>query len=306
MTDKTLVFGVGNAKLERDAVTFSLPAGHACPFAHQCRSSADRVTGKITDGSHTQFRCYAANIEALFRNVREGRWRNFDAINTAGSTLQIAALIDRCIPRRQGKTKLVRFHQSGDFFSQAYFDAWLMVARSNPDLTFYGYTKALSFWVKRLGEIPSNMRLVASRGGVQDALISTFGLRSAKVVFTAEEAARFNLPIDHDDTHVWKHDGDFAILLHGTQPAGSEAGKAWFKLHKAGGGYKAGYFDHYKKQGKTKSKIVNGKHIHFKPGQAPVTVPLVTVKPLAKKKAALAVVLNIKPFQFGKKKVAHA
>ena len=30
-----------------------------------------------------------------------------------------------------------------------------------------------------------------------------------------------------------------------------------------------------------------------------------TVKPLAKKKAALAVVLNIKPFQFGKKKVSH-
>ena len=278
MTDKTLVFGVGNAKLERDTVVFSLPAGHACPFAHQCRSAAERVTGKIQDGSHTQFRCYAANTEALFRNVRESRWQNFEAIKAAGSTLQMAALIDRCIPRRKGKTKLVRYHQSGDFFNQAYFDAWLLVARNNPDLTFYGYTKALPFWVKRLNEIPANMKLVASRGGSADNLISMFGLRSAKVVFSEAEAAKLNLPIDHDDTHVWKYDGDFAILLHGTQPAGSEAGKAWYKLHKAGGGYKAGYFDHYKKHGKTKSAKINGKHIHFKPGAKPkVKKPVVTV-----------------------------
>ena len=285
MINKTLVFGVGNAKLKRDSVTFSLPAGHACPFAHLCRSSADRETGKIKDGSHAQFRCYAANVEAIFRNVRESRWRNFEAVKAAGSVLQMAALIDHCIPQRQGKTKMVRFHQSGDFFSQVYFDAWLLVARHNPDLIFYGYTKALSCWVKRLGDIPANMKLVASYGGIQDNLIQTFGLRSVKVVFTAEEAAKLNLPIDHDDTHAWKHDGDFAVLLHGTQPKGSEAGKAWYKLFKAGGGYKARYFAHYIKTGKTKCKVIDGKKIHFKPGQAPkagtITVSGVQIKPSA-------------------------
>ncbi len=262
---RILNFGVGNAKLSKDIVIFSLPAGHSCPFAHHCRSSADRVTGKIKDGGHTQFRCYAANTEALFRNVRESRWQNFEAIKEAGSMLQIAALIDRSIPRRNGKTKLVRFHQSGDFFNQAYFDAWLLVARQNPDLIFYGYTKALAFWVKRLGEIPANFKLVASRGGSQDSLIQMFGLRSAKVVLSEEEAKKLNLPIDHDDTHVWKHDGDFAILIHGTQPKGSEAGKAWFKIFKAGGGYKAGYFDHYKKKGMVRSVVqADGKKVHVK------------------------------------------
>lgn len=264
MTNKTLNFGVGNAKLDKSIVIFSLPAGHTCPFAHQCRSSADRVTGKIKDGQHTQFRCYAASGEALFKNVRESRWRNFEAIKEAGSILQIAALIEKSIPRREGKTKLVRLHQSGDFFNQAYFDAWLLVARLNPDLTFYGYTKALAFWVKRLGDMPSNMKLVASRGGTQDALIQTFGLRSAKVVFSKDEAKKLNLPIDHDDTHVWKYDGDFAILLHGTQPKGSEAAKQWYKLHKAGGGYDAGYFDHYTAKGLKSKRLKNGKHVHVK------------------------------------------
>lgn len=304
-----LVFGVGNAKLKRDTVTFSLPAGHACPFAKECRSAADRLTGKIKDGEHCKFRCYAANTEALFRNVREGRWRNFEMVKSAGSTLQTAALIDRSIPRRRGKTKLVRFHQSGDFFTQAYFDAWLLVARNNPDLTFYGYTKALSFWVKRLGDIPANFKLVASRGGVHDSLISLFGLRSAKVVFSEAEAAKLNLPIDSDDTHVWQGNGDFAILLHGTQPAGSDAGKAWYKLHKAGHGYRAGYFDHYKKSGKTVSKKVNGKHIHLKPEQVkPAKVkPVIRVHGVQIKPEALKEFNSrLKRVIYGKRKLVRA
>ncbi len=282
MIEKTLLnFGVGNAKLDKDTVIFSLPAGHTCPFAHQCRSSADKVTGKIKDGDHTQFRCYAASGEALFTNVRKSRWQNFELVKGAGSIIQTAALIEKSIPRRNGLTKLVRLHQSGDFFNQAYFDAWLLVARLNPSLTFYGYTKALAFWVKRFNDIPANLKLVASRGGTQDALIQTFGLRSAKVVFSEEEAQKLHLPIDHDDTHVWKYDGDFAILLHGTQPKGSEAAKQWHKLHKAGGGYNAGYFDHYKAKGLKSKRLKNGKHVHVpvvqvrpQPLKAPVTVTI--------------------------------
>src|SRR5512137_2394344 len=126
MTDK-LIFGDGNAKLNKGTAILSLPAGHSCPFAKLCRSSVERVTGKIQDGKHCQFRYYTANSENLFRNVRDGRWRNFEKIQAARNTLEMSALIHRSIPRRNGKTKLVRFHQSGDFFNQAYFDAWLLV-----------------------------------------------------------------------------------------------------------------------------------------------------------------------------------
>lgn len=269
MTNK-LKFGIGNAKLGKGTAILSLPAGHSCPFAKDCRSCAHRETGKIQDGQHTQFRCYAANSESLFRNVREGRWNNFEAIKEAKQSFAIADLICRSIPRRRGKTKLVRFHQSGDFFSQVYFDAWLLAARRNPDLTFYGYTKALPFWVKRLKVIPSNFHLVASVGGTHDHLISEYGLRCARVVYSEAEARKAKLPIDHDDSHVWNYDKDFAILIHGTQPAGSLAAKAWYKIFKSGkGGYKAKYFAHYIKWGMKRKKI-NDKYVH---------IPAVTIKP---------------------------
>ena len=271
---KKLNFSIGNAKIARDTAILSLPAGHSCPFAKNCRSCSHRETGKIQDGQHTQFRCYAATSEALFSNVRKSRWENFEAVKEAKTTLQIAALIDRSILRQRNKTKLVRVHQSGDFFNQAYLDSWLLVARQNPDLIFYGYTKALPLWVKRLGEIPSNFKLVASRGGTHDHLIEEHGLRSVRIVLSEREAKRkWKLPIDHDDSHVWKYNGDFAIVIHGTQPAGSKAAKAWYKISKKGkGGYKSKYFDHYAKKGMTRKKTVNGKKIHTMPTHGTITV----------------------------------
>ena len=110
----------GNAKLERDTLILSLPAGHSCVFAKDCRSSADKVTGKIQDGPHTQFRCYATLPENLFKNVRESRWNNLELLKQAKTAIGMAALIERSLAGKK-KIKLVRFHQSGDFFSQNLF-----------------------------------------------------------------------------------------------------------------------------------------------------------------------------------------
>ena len=51
-------------------------------------------------------------------------------------------------------------------------------------------------------------------------------LRSTKVVFSEAEAEMLGLEIDHDDSHAARpslRDQDFALLVHGTQPKGSEA-----------------------------------------------------------------------------------
>jgi hypothetical protein len=144
---------------------------------------------------------------------------------------------------------LVRIHASGDFFNQDYFDAWLIAARKNPQLTFYAYTKMLPLWVRRKGAIPRNFKLVASRGGLHDAMIATHKLRSVTVVFSEAQAKKLRLPLDHDDTLAWKSDKSFALPLHGTQPAGSVASKAWQKIKTQGaGGYKSDYFKHYDKE----------------------------------------------------------
>ena len=129
---------------------------------------------------------------------------------------------------------MVRIHVSGDFYSQSYFDAWCKVARARPDMTFYAYTKSLRFWVARLDEIPPNLILTASAGGRYDALILEHGLRYARVVFSEDEAVKAGLELDHDDSHAQKHGPNFALLLHGTQPAGSEASKALVQLRRKG------------------------------------------------------------------------
>lgn len=238
-----LKFAKGNAKLEKDTAIFSLPAGHTCAGALQCLSASHRTTGKLTDGPQTVFRCYAATGENLFKNIRVSRWRNYDLLK-GKSVGEMSELINRSLPRKG--IKLVRVHSSGDFFNQDYFDAWLIVARKNPGLIFYAYTKMLPLWVRRQTCIPANFKLVASRGGKFDSLIEKHNLRSVTVVYTVAEARKRKLQIDHDDTLAWKGTRSFALLLHGTQPAGSLAGKALYKLRKAKlGGYKADYFAHY-------------------------------------------------------------
>jgi hypothetical protein len=155
----------------------------------------------------------------------------------------MADLIERSIPR---KAKLVRIHGSGDFYNQTYFDAWLLVAQRQPKRIFYTYTKMLPLWIRRIKTVPSNFRLVASVGGKYDNLIEPHKLRKAIVVFSENEAKEKGLEIDHDDSHLWNSTKDFALLLHGTQPAGSLAAKVVYSLRKQKkGGYKSNYFGHY-------------------------------------------------------------
>lgn len=229
-----LNFGNGNAKLSTAIATFSLPAGHSCPFAKDCLSKASRLSGLITDGPNCRFRCFAASQEAIYSNVRRSRWDNFEALKKLGSVEKMMQRIQDSLPK--GYT-YVRVHVSGDFWSEKYFLAWLNVALNNPLTIFYGYTKATPFLVKYKKIIPRNFRFTASAGGTCDNLIAKNNLRSAEVVFSVKEAESKGLQIDHDDSHAILAEKSFALLLHGTQPAGSDAGKAWNKIKKTVGGY---------------------------------------------------------------------
>jgi hypothetical protein len=218
----------GNAKLPKFITTLSLPAGYTCPGAKLCKSRADINDGHITDGPDTQFRCFAASAEAAFRSSRELRWHNRELLAQAKTRERMAQLILAGIPRR---ASVIRVHDSGDFFNQDYFDAWLDVARERQDVLFYAYTKSLNFWVVRLEEIPENMVLTASYGGNFDDLIVKHELRHSVVVFHPDEATQKGLRIDHDDRLAYTRGVDsFALLLHGTQPKDSDASVAIKRL----------------------------------------------------------------------------
>lgn len=231
MKDNLLRFGFGNAKISKSVATFSIPAGYSCPMALQCQSFANRFNGKITDGKHTQFRCFAASQEALFTNVRESRWLNFELLKRANTFEAMANLIQRSLP---AGVHSVRIHVSGDFFNESYFLAWLTVALNNKNIVFYAYTKMLSFWVKYKKIIPNNFRLTASKGGKEDYLIVKHKLKYAEVVYSVNEAKLKKLEIDHNDSHAMEGKESFALLLHGVQPKGTIAAKANYKMKKMG------------------------------------------------------------------------
>lgn len=221
-----LRFSRGNTKLVRGEVIFDLPAGHSCPFARECKAMAAPDGGSLKDGPHTRFRCYAASVELVYKNVRNLRWENFETLK-GRSKAELIDLITFNLPSGY----LYRIHSSGDFFSQVYFDAWLEVAKAFPERIFYAYTKAIPFWIKRLQDIPDNFRLNASYGGTHDHLITKHKLKSVTVVYWKHEAKKLGLEIDIDDTHAWQSNKSFALLIHGVQPAGTEASRAW-SFHK--------------------------------------------------------------------------
>ena len=252
-TNNKLKFGLGNAKLAATIGTFSLPAGHSCPFAKECLSKSDRVTGKIIDGAHCKFRCFAASQEMIFTNVRKMRWTNLEMLHFAGTMEKMAELIQNSLP---WGISIIRVHVSGDYFSENYFLAWLNVAINNPHVTFYGYTKATPFLVKYKKYLPNNFRFTASKGGTCDSLIGKHKLKSAEVVFSVNEAKQKGLEIDHDDSHAFGDSGSFALLLHGMQKQGTDAAQALIALRKEGiMGY--GKFNTFRKAAQdTQKKVV--------------------------------------------------
>lgn len=218
-----LKFQQGNAKLGKNIFTFSLPAGHSCPFASDCLSKADPLNGKLTDGPETKFRCFAASAEAIYPAVRQARWHNFELLREAKSLDNMAALIIASLPK---KASIIRVHVSGDFFNEQYFRAWIKVSKERPDILFYAYTKSLNYWVNNILEVPDNFKLNASEGGKLDAQIAEHGLKFAKVVYSPEEAEALGLLIDHTDEAAYKTSESFALLIHGQQPKGSKASAA--------------------------------------------------------------------------------
>jgi hypothetical protein len=233
-------YAPANAKVRRlarrlgvFAYSFDMLSGVTCPAAEECKSWAevqDDGTRRIRDGKHTLFRCFSASQEAQYTNVFDFREENtLAALGLAASSpMKCATALVNAIPDHAA---VIRPHVSGDFKLLNYFDAWLEVCNRRPDIRFYAYTKMLTHWIKRMDDIPPNLALTASRGGKFDHLAAEYGLRESVVVYSEQQAADLGLEIDHDDYHAYSlTGGSFALLIHGTQPAGSEAGKAVRKL----------------------------------------------------------------------------
>jgi hypothetical protein len=224
---------------KRNVYSLDLLSGWSCPGAKDCFAKV--VIGddgrKLVDGPHTLFRCFSASQEVAFPNVYNSRKHNFDLLKGCDNAQSITELIIKSIPIDAG---IVRFHVGGEFFNLKYLVGAVNAATVLSDVLFYTYTKSLHLLkqIKMLdptnGIIIDNFLITTSIGGKYDHLIPELGIRTAKVVFTENEAG--DLPIDHDDSHAATPGSSFALLLHGIQPKGSIASQA-LKALKGKGSY---------------------------------------------------------------------
>ena len=220
----------------RQVYSLDLLSGWSCPFAKECLSKvhetgeiskAGNPKVKLRDGKDTLFRCFSASQEVLLPNVYRRRKHNYDTLRG----LSLEDMIHRLNTDLPEDAGILRWHVGGDFFNSDYFFAAINVAMMNPDKLFYAYTKSLRYWIqyKNWADKVDNFVLTASRGGREDHLIDQHELRESIVVFSEEEAEARGLEIDHDDSHAAipsRRVNDFALLVHGVQPAGSEAARA--------------------------------------------------------------------------------
>lgn len=73
---------------------------------------------------------------------------------------------------------------------------WLEIARENPEVEMWAYTKSLNYWVNRISSIPSNLTLTASYGGKHDNLIKKYNLKHAIVT---KDSTLTDMPYDTND-----------------------------------------------------------------------------------------------------------
>lgn len=149
--------------------------------------------------------CYARNGTYNFPTAKAAHARNLKMVldDLAGWK---GAMLEELSKKKYRGGKHVRIHDSGDFFSDEYTEAWLDIARQIPDVTFYAYTKEVSrfrrivertyYSVTGGGDFPikpKNFLYLYSMGGLEDHLVDKDKDRHAEVFPTAEalEAAGY-------------------------------------------------------------------------------------------------------------------
>src|SRR3990167_6387334 len=144
----------GNSKLAKlDTVSFNIPAFRSADGFHTCPKAGACAT-----------MCYARQGRYMMPNVAATREFNLDIVRGDLNHFINSAIDDL----GRIKQSIIRVHDSGDFFSQAYMDAWFTLAAYFPSKKFYAYTKSLHL---DRSKKPSNFQIIQSVGGLMDASI---------------------------------------------------------------------------------------------------------------------------------------
>ena len=106
-----------NAKLGNNVSILNLPPIKTCTNCSTCAGS-----------------CYA-NFRYRYPNVKQ-RWDNNWEMTKSDKFVELSTT-----ELKYKATPIVRYHESGDFYSEEYIDKCFDLAVANPHISFFGYTK---------------------------------------------------------------------------------------------------------------------------------------------------------------------
>ncbi len=135
----------GNAKIDKSVLLFSIPPIKTCLNCKDCAKN-----------------CYANKAYRLYPTVKAAWDRNLEISKDSKLFIE---LISQQI--ETSKKAYVRVHQSGDFYSVEYINAWYEIAKKHSGVMFWTYTKVFNYSpefneaLKRLNEL-DNFNIVES------------------------------------------------------------------------------------------------------------------------------------------------
>jgi hypothetical protein len=207
----------GNTKLAKTGAllgfqvwSFNLPAFESsmgfrvCPGAASCAAI-----------------CYAQQ-GWFHRSVVAGlREDNLAELRRCGNRVPaIAKLLRELVAGLPDVVGGVRLHDSGDFYSRHYLEAWMRTIAADPGRVYYAYTKSVPLF--RGLDLPANFRLVYSEGGRWDDQIPD-GAPRARIFATHEEriaAGYVDGNGDEGDLPAIRGDARVGLVYHGAHNEG--------------------------------------------------------------------------------------
>lgn len=155
--------------------------------------------------------CYARQGAYIWGNVSPA----FERRLALSQSPEFIDVLDAEIKRR--KVSRLRIHDSGDFYSKQYRDAWYTIMMRNPLVEFYAYTKALPLF-KCPNDRPVNFTVIFSEGGTRDTDIDITRDRHSRV-FTneAELLAAGYVNASKDDANALGPNHRIGLIYHGAK-----------------------------------------------------------------------------------------
>jgi hypothetical protein len=177
------MLSMSNTKIGKNLIrtaSFGLKAGLTCDGAGDCLGG-----------------CFALGGNYLYPSVTNAQ------SNRLEGSLKDSFIDDICLEIKKLRLGAIRVHDSGDYYGDhkfnqggsslesKYLDKWIEIARRNPSVIFYSYTKSIHFFKSDVNtwkkELPSNMIITFSYGGKYDHLINRATDKHALVFQSLEQ-----------------------------------------------------------------------------------------------------------------------